>query len=97
MLASWDAEEFTLTSSTEWGEQYAEALQRRAVAYINVDSAASGPVFSASAVPSLNRLVAEAARDVRDRGIAPVDRAGDGACRRGRSAVRCRMRRGKAS
>jgi N-acetylated-alpha-linked acidic dipeptidase len=66
VLASWDAEEFTLTSSTEWGEQYAEALQRRAVAYINVDSAASGPVFSASAVPSLNRLVAEAARDVRD-------------------------------
>ena len=66
VLASWDAEEFTLTSSTEWGEQYAEALHRRAVAYINVDSAASGPVFSASAVPSLNRLVAEAARDVRD-------------------------------
>jgi N-acetylated-alpha-linked acidic dipeptidase len=68
VLASWDAEEFTLTSSTEWGEQYAEALQRRAIAYINVDSAASGPVFTASAVPSLNRLVAEAARDVRDPG-----------------------------
>ncbi len=68
VLASWDAEEFTLTSSTEWGEQYAEALQRRAVAYINVDSAASGPVFTASAVPSLNRLVAEVARDVRDAG-----------------------------
>jgi N-acetylated-alpha-linked acidic dipeptidase len=68
VLASWDAEEFTLTSSTEWGEQYAEALQRRAIAYINVDSAASGPVFTASAVPSLNRLVAEVARDVRDAG-----------------------------
>ena len=68
VLASWDAEEFTLTSSTEWGEQYADALQRRTIAYINVDSAASGPVFSASAVPSLNGVVADAARDVRDPG-----------------------------
>ena len=28
VLASWDAEEFTLTSSTEWGEQYAEELRQ---------------------------------------------------------------------
>ena len=27
VFASWDAEEFTLTSSTEWGEQYAEELR----------------------------------------------------------------------
>jgi N-acetylated-alpha-linked acidic dipeptidase len=65
VFASWDAEEFTLTSSTEWGEQYANELRERAVAYLNVDSAASGPSFSATAVPSLNRLVSEAARDVR--------------------------------
>ncbi len=65
VFASWDAEEFTLTSSTEWGEQYADDLRRRAVAYVNVDSSASGPNFTSSAVPSLNRLVAEAARDVR--------------------------------
>ena len=30
VLASWDAEEFTLTSSTEWGEQFAEDLGQRA-------------------------------------------------------------------
>lgn len=65
VLASWDAEELALTSSTEWGEQFAGDLQRRAVAYLNVDSAVSGPRFSASAVPSLARLIAEAARDVR--------------------------------
>jgi N-acetylated-alpha-linked acidic dipeptidase len=65
VFASWDAEEFTLTSSTEWGEQYASELRERAVAYLNVDSAASGSSFSATAVPSLNRLVSEAARDVR--------------------------------
>ena len=56
LFASWDAEEFTLTSSTEWGEEHAEMLRDHAVAYINVDSAASGPRLSASAVPSLNRL-----------------------------------------
>ena len=42
LFASWDAEEFTLTSSTEWGEQHADRLRREAIAYINVDSAASG-------------------------------------------------------
>jgi N-acetylated-alpha-linked acidic dipeptidase len=66
VFASWDAEEFTLTSSTEWGEQHAGRLKERAVAYLNVDSAASGPNFAASAVPALNRVIAEAAGIVRD-------------------------------
>jgi N-acetylated-alpha-linked acidic dipeptidase len=66
LFASWDAEEFTLTSSTEWGEQHADRLRRGAVAYLNVDSAASGSRFTATAVPALNRLIAEAAGDVRD-------------------------------
>ncbi|MCU1382308.1 MAG: Glutamate carboxypeptidase [Acidobacteria bacterium] len=64
MFASWDAEEFSLTSSTEWGEQHARELTDHAVAYLNVDSAASGPDFTAAAVPSLNRLVTESVRDV---------------------------------
>jgi len=66
LFASWDAEEFTLTSSTEWGEQHAEDLSRHAVAYLNVDSAASGPNFAAAAVPSLNQVIAQAAQHVRD-------------------------------
>jgi N-acetylated-alpha-linked acidic dipeptidase len=66
VLASWDAEEFTLTSSTEWGEQFEKELSTKAVAYLNVDSSASGPNFSASAVPSLNRLVEESAQSVMD-------------------------------
>src|SRR2546428_3470096 len=49
VFASWDAEEFTLTSSTEWGEQHASDLTENAVAYLNVDSSASGPDFKASA------------------------------------------------
>ena len=66
LFASWDAEEFTLTSSTEWGEQHERSLMSNAVAYLNVDSAASGPNFSAAAVPALNRLITDVASEVRD-------------------------------
>lgn len=66
LFASWDAEEFTLTSSTEWGEEHERRLGENAVAYLNVDSAASGSRFAAAAVPSLNRLIAESAQAVRD-------------------------------
>lgn len=66
VLASWDAEEFTLTSSTEWGEQHEQELRDTAIAYLNVDSSTSGPTFTAAAVPSLNTLIAEAAAAVTD-------------------------------
>jgi N-acetylated-alpha-linked acidic dipeptidase len=64
VFTNWDAEEFSLTSSTEWGEQHARELTDHAVAYLNVDSSASGSDFKASAVPALNRVVAQSARDV---------------------------------
>ena len=63
-FASWDAEEFSLTSSTEWGEQHARDLSEHAIAYLNVDNSGSGPDFKAMAVPSLNRLVTQSAREV---------------------------------
>jgi N-acetylated-alpha-linked acidic dipeptidase len=66
LFASWDAEELALASSTEWGEQREAWLRDRAVAYLNVDSAASGSRFVAGAVPSLMRVVAGAADAVRD-------------------------------
>jgi N-acetylated-alpha-linked acidic dipeptidase len=66
VLASWDAEEWHLTGSTEWGEHFAEALDRGALAYLNVDSATSGPDFEVSAVASLNPLIESVARDVID-------------------------------
>ena len=46
-----------MTSSTEWGEQHELELREKAVAYLNVDAAVSGPTFSARAVPSLAGLV----------------------------------------
>lgn len=66
IFASWDAEEFTLTGSTEWGELEAEKLRAGALAYLNVDSSASGNRFSASAVPALSGFLRDVARDVPD-------------------------------
>ena len=59
MFASWDAEELALASSTEWVEQHEQWLRERAVAYLNVDTAASGSRLVAGAVPSLSRLIRE--------------------------------------
>ena len=75
VFASWDAEEFTLTSSTEWGEQFEATLKEKAIAYVNVDSSTSGPNFTAAAVPSLNRFIEEAAATVTDpaTGVSLVD------------------------
>ena len=61
VLASWDGEEYAMTSSTAWGEQHDRELREKAVAYLNVDAAVSGATFSARAVPSLAHLVASAA------------------------------------
>ncbi len=66
IFASWDAEEFTLTGSTEWGELEAERLQAGALAYLNVDSSSSGNTFTAAAVPALADFLRDVARDVPD-------------------------------
>jgi len=66
LFASWDGEEFALTSSTEWSEQHQSWLRQHAVAYLNVDSAASGTNLSIKAVPALNRVLDEAAQAVKD-------------------------------
>ena len=62
VFCAWDGEEVTLTGSTEWGEQFAAELRQKLVAYLNVDSSASGPRFSASAVGSLAPLLVDVAR-----------------------------------
>jgi N-acetylated-alpha-linked acidic dipeptidase len=62
VLCSWDGEEVALTGSTEWGEQFAGELRNKAVAYVNVDSAVSGPDFRVSAVPSMAPLVEDVTR-----------------------------------
>jgi len=66
VFCSWDGEEVGLTGSTEWGEDLAEELGAKAVAYLNVDSSASGPDFQPQAVGSLAPLVLDLARELRD-------------------------------
>jgi N-acetylated-alpha-linked acidic dipeptidase len=66
VFCSWDGEEVGLTGSTEWGEHFAEDLGAKAVAYLNVDSSASGPDFQPDAVGSLAPLVLDLARELQD-------------------------------
>ena len=53
IFATWDAEEWGLVGSTEWVEHHRPELLEKAVAYINLDVAATGPNFSASCTPGL--------------------------------------------
>lgn len=66
LLGSWDAEEYTLTGSTEWGEQFEEDLRKNAVVCLNVDASTSGADFTVSTVPALLPAIIEAAQAVRD-------------------------------
>jgi N-acetylated-alpha-linked acidic dipeptidase len=65
VICSWDGEEVGLTGSTEWGEQFADELRSKAVAYINVDEATSGPNFHGQAVASLAPMLEEATRTLK--------------------------------
>jgi N-acetylated-alpha-linked acidic dipeptidase len=62
VICSWDGEEYALTGSTEWGEQYADELKQKAVAYLNVDEATSGKDFEGDAVGSLAPLMVDVSR-----------------------------------
>jgi N-acetylated-alpha-linked acidic dipeptidase len=63
IFASWDAEEFGLMGSTEWGEQYAKELGN-SPAYFNMDVAVSGSKFGASSVPCLKQFIRDVAKAV---------------------------------
>jgi len=66
VVCSWDGEEVGLTGSTEWGEQFASELRNKAVAYINVDEATSGPNLHGQAVASLAPMLVEATHSLKD-------------------------------
>jgi N-acetylated-alpha-linked acidic dipeptidase len=66
VVCSWDGEEVGLTGSTEWGEQFADELRKKAVAYINVDSSTSGPNFHGQAVASLAPMLVETSHTLKD-------------------------------
>ena len=73
VVCSWDGEEYALTGSTEWGEQFAEELKHKLVAYLNVDESVAGAAttagpeglrFESSAVSSLAPMLVEASKSV---------------------------------
>jgi N-acetylated-alpha-linked acidic dipeptidase len=66
LLASWDAEEYGLVGSTEWGEDLAAELSKKAVTYVNLDSSVTGPDLSVDGVPSLRDVLMEIAEDLQD-------------------------------
>jgi N-acetylated-alpha-linked acidic dipeptidase len=74
VVCSWDGEEYALTGSTEWGEEFADELKKKLVAYLNVDESVAGAAttagaeglsFSPTAVASLAPMLVEASKDVR--------------------------------
>ena len=66
VYASWDAEEYGLVGSTEWAEEHAEEVKKKAVLMLNVNSAVTGPELTLSGIPSLRDFVLEAAGAVTD-------------------------------
>ncbi|KZO93188.1 Zn-dependent exopeptidase [Calocera viscosa TUFC12733] len=64
LFASWDAEEYGLIGSTEWGEDFASWIEDHVVAYLNVDVSAAGSRFHIGASPSLAHLVRSSAERV---------------------------------
>lgn len=66
VFGNWDAEEFTLTGSTEWGEEFAEVLRGKTLACLNVDASTSGADLSVGASPLLRRFIVEATQAVED-------------------------------
>ena len=65
VYAGWDAEEPGLLGSTEWAEHHAEELREKLVIYINTDGTGRG-FLNAGGSHSLERMVNEVAREVRD-------------------------------
>lgn len=66
IIASWDGGEYARVGSTEWVEDNKDWLSDEAVAYINVDSAVSGPNFRARASPLMRQLIFEVTNNVVD-------------------------------
>ena len=65
ILCVWDGEEEGLLGSTEWAEDHAEELRRKAAVYINSDSNGRG-YLNVEGSHTLERFINGVARDVED-------------------------------
>ncbi|KAI9000854.1 Zn-dependent exopeptidase [Trametes punicea] len=64
VIASWDAEEYGLVGSTEWGEDFVDWINEHVVAYFNLDASVGGSRFAALATPSLAHFVRATAEEI---------------------------------
>ncbi|KAG1783082.1 hypothetical protein EV702DRAFT_1060137 [Suillus placidus] len=64
LITSWDGEEFGLVGSTEWGEDFPEWIKDHVVAYVNIDTSASGSRLKAAGSPLLAHLLRETAEQI---------------------------------
>ena len=65
VYCAWDGEEPSLLGSTEWVEDHAEELKKKAVAYINSDGNSRG-FLQAGGSHALEVFMSEIAKDVKD-------------------------------
>jgi N-acetylated-alpha-linked acidic dipeptidase len=65
VYASWDGEEPGLLGSTEWAEEHAEELRRKAVLYVNSDENSRG-FLDAGGSHSLQKLLNNVSAEVKD-------------------------------
>ncbi|KAG2156266.1 hypothetical protein DEU56DRAFT_766277 [Suillus clintonianus] len=64
LITSWDGEEFGLIGSTEWGEDFSEWIKDHVVAYVNMDTSASGSRLKTAGSPLLAHLLRETAEQI---------------------------------
>ncbi|CAD6890766.1 unnamed protein product [Tilletia laevis] len=64
IVASWDAEEYGLVGSTEFGEDFGSWLQENVAMYHNLDVSVAGPSLQVGASPSLFDLFRTAAAEL---------------------------------
>uniref|UniRef100_A0A183BS25 N-acetylated-alpha-linked acidic dipeptidase 2 n=1 Tax=Globodera pallida TaxID=36090 RepID=A0A183BS25_GLOPA len=69
VFCAWDAEEYGLTGSVEFTEEFANVLSERAVVYLNLDLISSNQTLDVHAVPTLHKAVVDSAKLVPD----PID------------------------
>ncbi|KAK0453699.1 Zn-dependent exopeptidase [Armillaria borealis] len=64
VFASWDAEEYGLIGSVEYGEDFSSWISKHVVAYINVDVSSAGSTWNVGGSPALAPLIKRTALDI---------------------------------
>jgi N-acetylated-alpha-linked acidic dipeptidase len=63
-LIAFSLSQYGLIGSTEWGEDFADWIQKYVVAYVNLDTAVSGSTFGAAGSPLLAHFIRKTAEDL---------------------------------